>query len=188
MNNNGVNGKSSSLKKQRSSPPDEKAVYIKIDTYEMLEKYAHENDTSIRQFINNVLKLYIRKEDFLKHYFPEMSLYSIGKESIFIKDYTWYIEQGFDKKTDNKIHVATAEVSRWIDKNDKNRRTMLLHCSIDDSIECKHIRYALGLPEIALLYDDKEQSKDETEQQQQPPIQKTIVSGSSSKFESETSS
>jgi hypothetical protein len=142
----------SSKHQQQQQEKEEKAVYIKIDTYKMLEECAHKNDTSIRQFVNNILKLYLRKEDFLKKYFPYLSLYTIGKESLFIKDLNPEKNTSKDNNTNKDIkrfplvNSATAEIV-MLDYRDP----MMLFCSLDQAEDCKHIHYALALLEISLL-------------------------------------
>lgn len=93
---------------------------------------------------------------------PGLSLYSIGKSSLFIKDYAG---------EKYNPHGTTVEISRWINNKD-NRRTMLLECSIDTAIDCRHVQYALCLPEVALLYGE-EKDKEEVSIVQPIPIDLT---------------
>jgi hypothetical protein len=153
-NDDAVDDVKASTHKLSKQQKEENAVYIKIDTYKMLEECAHKNDTSIKQFVNNILKLYLRKEDFLRKYFPGLSLYTIGKESIFIKDLNPEKNTNKSDNTGNNkdikrfplVNTATAEIV-MLDYRDP----MMLFCALDQTEDCKHIHYALALLEISLL-------------------------------------
>jgi hypothetical protein len=150
-------------KATRTYKPKEetKPVYIITENYKFLEKKAEERNMSLRSFVNYLSHSFLRKEELLKKLYPGMSLYSIGKSSLFIKDYrdTFPIDTksssesiSKDDKTNRPPPPAkTVEVS--IIKKDDN--SLSLYCSFDNSDECKHIQYALGLPEIYLLLVDE---------------------------------
>ena len=78
-------------------------------------------------FVNDLLMDFIEKDEFLKVYAPSYSNYGIHDNMLLIKD--------------SKADII-AEITL---------RNNILHCNIDRSTDCMHVKFALALPEVARL-------------------------------------
>lgn len=122
-----------------------KAIPVDIvpETYEMLKEKAGDNETSIRQYTNDLLFMIMRKMEFIKKYVPDLKLDGIGHESIYIKDYRH-----------DKDNPCTAEL-RLKDNQ--------VFCVFDNSHDCIHIHFGLCLPEISVLMPEENNEQQEEE-------------------------
>ena len=127
-------------------------IDVKYSTYKTLSYRAKEKGLSIRQYVNDLLYLVTKKQDFIKRYCPDIYLDVVGKNSLYLKDYRPVLD-------DTSIgSPQTAEIS-IVD----NR----VYCSLDKCNDCVHIHFAYCLPEIAVLLRERDDNEHEEEQQQE---------------------
>lgn len=79
-------------------------------------------------YVNDLLEYILDKDEFLKVYAPSISLIGIQDNVIFLKD---------NNLKNNIIEIYL-----------KDRE---LYCQYDKKQDCKHIKYAFAIPEIAKL-------------------------------------
>lgn len=96
--------------------------------YNKVSKKASARDTSIRKFVNDILKAVLNKYEYLDEAFPDLQLDVIGKNSLYIKDYS------------NKREDLTAEV--------KVLDSFKLWCSLCKADTCKHVQFSGIIPDI----------------------------------------
>jgi len=106
-------------------------VEIKKDTYQILTNKAIKSNMSIRELVNSVLLRDIENEKFLKRIAPALSLIHITDQDVLIRDE--------NNKKSRVIQISIHNGSYW--------------CDVDDSNNCKHIRFMLILPESIKFKD-----------------------------------
>lgn len=100
---------------------------IRPETYKLLSKEAGVKGTSLRKLCNEILEMYLEKEEFLNKYIPKLKKLAFEDNILFVRD--------------SKIN-KTAEISY----NDG-----LIHCSICKKSLCFHTLYAMSQSDIARL-------------------------------------
>jgi len=123
-------------------------IDVKHSTYKKLGYKAKERGLSLRQYVNDLLYLLVKKGDFIKKYCPGIYLDTTGSNSLYLKDY----RQADGTKS------KTAEISIRDNK---------VHCSLDESNDCIHIHFAYCLPEISVLLREHEQQQEIEEQEEE---------------------
>lgn len=120
-----------------------KNITIRVGLMKRLEN-KHKDDLRTRQstdktligYVNKIIEGVIEKDEFLKFYFPSISVIGI---------------------LENKLYLRDKELGRSIGVYPINGK---LYCDTDDTFECKHIHYIFALPEIAYLkWDNQNQNK-----------------------------
>lgn len=108
--------------KQKRKP----TVAIEEATYQKAKNKAKEKGLSLVDYVNETLLFNVEKDNFLKNYAPYIEKISVG-ETLVLKDH------------------KTGKLAEVYLKNNK------MSCSQDETDDCIHIRFALALPELALL-------------------------------------
>jgi hypothetical protein len=108
---------------------------IKPETYKQLSREASVKGTSLRKLCNEVLEMYLEKEEFLEKYIPKLKKLAFEDNIFFVRD--------------SKIN-KTAEISY----NDG-----LIHCSVCKKSLCFHTLYAMSQPDIARLEPTQRKTK-----------------------------
>src|SRR6185312_6354626 len=101
-------------------------VAIKDDVYEKAKTKAAEKGLTLVDYVNETILQSVEKDAFLKTYAPYIEKISTG-DTIILRD--------------NKI-------KKIIGVDLKERK---LHCSNDECHDCRHIHFALELPEVGRL-------------------------------------
>lgn len=115
--------------KDMSSHPGSKrkpTVAIKDDVYEKAKTKAAEKGLTLVDYVNETISLSVEKDAFLKTYAPHLEKISTG-DTIILRD--------------NKI-------KKIVEVYLKDAK---MHCTNDESHDCIHIHFALGLPEVGRL-------------------------------------
>jgi len=108
---------------------------IKPETYKQLSREAKTRDTSLRKLCNEILEMYLEKEEFLGKYIPKLKKLAFEDNILFVRD--------------SKIN-KTAEIS--YDDG-------LIHCSICKKSLCFHTLYAMSQLDIARLEPTQRKKK-----------------------------
>ena len=104
-------------------------VDIHRETYNEISKIAEVKNMSLRKLVNEILELDVKKTSFLQTVAPKMSFVELTEDSLVIREK--------DSKKTRYCQITIHNESLW--------------CDIDDIGDCKHIHYALLLPELANL-------------------------------------
>jgi hypothetical protein len=110
-------------------------VEIFKQTYDVLKANASKKRWNTKDYINTVLTEVLERDKFLQTYAPSLS--RIGFE-------------------DNVLFIKDAKLGKTAEVYLKDRT---LYCSNCESKDCRHIHYALALPEVAKLYLHKASKK-----------------------------
>ena len=108
---------------------------IRPETYKRLSREATGKGTSLRKLCNEILEMYLEKEEFLTKYIPKLKKLAFEDNILYVRD--------------SKIN-KTAEIS--YDNG-------LIHCSVCKKTLCFHTLYAMSLPDIARLEPTQRKKK-----------------------------
>lgn len=124
--------KKSKEQQRRKRDPN---VAISLQTYILLKQLASSRDMPLTAFVSEQLEMKIRREQLLKKIKPFLSLESIGGNTMVIRDY-------------REPDLVAPVLVRY--REEKNEG-VLLRCQIDNSEDCVHVAFALGLLELGKI-------------------------------------
>ncbi|VFJ15202.1 hypothetical protein [Candidatus Nitrosocosmicus franklandus] len=102
-------------------------VEIFLENYEKLKKRAIQKRLNIKEYVNDFLKVYIEKEEFLSRVAPSLSVDSYEGNRITLKD--------VKKKVLVDVFYVNGE----------------LQCEADQSNNCIHTKFIWMIPEISRI-------------------------------------
>lgn len=102
-------------------------VEIFLENYEKLKKRAIQKRLNIKEYVNDFLKVYIEKEEFLSRVAPSLSVDSYEGNRITLKD--------VKKKILVDVFYVNGE----------------LQCEADQSNNCIHTKFIWMIPEISRI-------------------------------------
>lgn len=95
--------------------------------WEREKQYRSDINEKFNGFVNDLLGDILDKDEFLQRYAPMLSLEGYSYNCLYIKD---------------AKRQVTAEIYRYDNK---------IKCTLDESFDCEHVRFALAIPEVAKL-------------------------------------
>ena len=108
---------------------------LRHDTYKKLSYKAESQNTSLRKFVNDILEMYLEKEEFLSQYVPKIKKIAFEDGVLYLRD----------------SEVGKTATIRYLDG--------YIQCDVCDSKECIHVLYAMTLPELGSLEPIKSKGK-----------------------------
>ena len=108
---------------------------LKQDTYQKLSERAESQNTSLRKFVNDILEMYLEKEEFLTEYIQKIKKIAFEGGILYLRD------------------------------SEINKTTTITHldgyiqCDVCNSKECIHVLYAMTLPELGRFEPIKSKNK-----------------------------
>lgn len=123
---------------QNASSKKRMTVAIFAPVYEKVKEVADQRQTKIQDYINDTLLMNVDKDVFLKGYAPQLSLEHVSENSIFL----------FDSELDCTV-IIKVKNQKYEDLNIQGLFTVF--CETCKSDSCIHVRFAIGLPEIARI-------------------------------------
>lgn len=138
----GINRKKKSKEQQKKKRDPNVAIHYSL--YSILRQLASSRDMPLTSFVSEQLEMMIRREQLLQKIKPFLSLESIGGNIMVIRDY---------REPDL---VAPVLVRRREEKNE----SVLLRCQTDNSEDCVHVAFALGLLELGKIETSERDRQD----------------------------
>jgi len=117
--------------------PRSRTISLRVDLTEKL-KNKHDKDLKIKPtktkedfggYVNDLLSSVLEKDEFLKIYAPSINVIDIVDDVLYLRE----TKNGKPKTIE--VYLKDTE----------------LYCVFDDSFDCRHVKYAFAIPEVAKL-------------------------------------
>lgn len=117
--------------------PRSRTISLRVDLTEKL-KNKHNQELKVKPtktkedfggYVNDILSSVLEKDEFLKIYAPSISVIDIVGDVLYLKE----TKNGQPKTIE--VYLKDSE----------------LYCESDNSFDCRHVKYAFAIPEVAKL-------------------------------------